>query len=142
MIRPAVFAIALAAASPAFAQQQKQPPMPTKPIPLPMKSYALTDPTVSRFWTDQIPGVNPHYLGNLPPAIWAGRVKIGSDDVTVTMLNSFENCGPNQCAVRIFVNGKMTKDTLLCSATGSYAIMPNGKYLVACGDIVPLKDEG
>jgi hypothetical protein len=131
------FALLLLAAglAPALAESITREGPPKPAVKLEYAKRPATDTEYSRFWQDalsQIPAA-VREGAKVPSEIYATSVKFPDGrTLTFTMLSAPAMCGSQDCAERIFEDGRVIFDGQMCANVDGHFVSADGETLVAC----------
>lgn len=106
-------------------------------ISLKYQSYELDTPEAQKFWATESNFATP--LGVTKPWAMIADVKInGLQDIQISQLFSSDQCGSQDCPIKVMQGKTVLTEDLACDATDFHFISDDGKYLVACDAVLPI----
>lgn len=106
---------------------------PTRTIKMDYAALKPTDPNFSKLWPseaardDLSPKVGP------APTVYVAYVRETSGALlTITMIQSREECGANECPFKILRDGKTIAEFSACNAIEAQRIAADGRTFLAC----------
>jgi hypothetical protein len=98
-----------------------------------------TDPNFARLWPTEAArdDLNPQY--GPPPRVYVAYVRETSGSLlTVTMIQSREECGANECPFKILRDGKTITEFSACNSIQAQRISADGRTFLACDSRIPI----
>jgi hypothetical protein len=112
---------------------------PTRTIKMDYAALRPADPNFSKLWPVEAARDDLKPTVGSPPTVYVAYVRETSGSLlTITMIQSREECGANECPFKILRDGKTIAEFSACNTIDAQRIAADGRTFLACNSRIAI----